>query len=108
VLKALHLASEHLDRLENRPKAAEIIARPAYINCPPEIILERLLSKYDYGDGRKEQDTNYLEAMKELSVTRKIAEIQKFTLFDGGTFDSTDPEKYARSFQVNSLAGSRF
>jgi hypothetical protein len=34
VLKALHLASEHLDKLENRPKAAEIIARPAYINCP--------------------------------------------------------------------------
>jgi nitrate/nitrite transport system substrate-binding protein len=60
VLKALHLASEHLDKLENRPSAAEIIARPTYINCPPEIILDRLLGKYNYGDGRKEQDPNYM------------------------------------------------
>src|SRR5947208_12068926 len=32
VLKGLHLASEHLDKLDNRRAAAEIIARPAYIN----------------------------------------------------------------------------
>src|SRR6266508_436154 len=50
VLKALHLASVHLDDLGNRAKAAEVIARPTYINCPPAIILERLLGKYDYGD----------------------------------------------------------
>ena len=59
-LKALHLASEHLDKLENRPKAAEIISRPTYINCPKEIILDRLLGKYDYGNGIKEQDPNYM------------------------------------------------
>src|SRR5215216_4955644 len=60
VLKALHQASVHLDNLDNRAKAAEVIARPAYINCPPSIILERLLGKYDYGDGRIEQDPNYM------------------------------------------------
>jgi nitrate/nitrite transport system substrate-binding protein len=60
VLKGLHLASEHLDKLENRAKAAEIIARPTYINCPTEIILERLLGKYHYGDGRSEQDPDYM------------------------------------------------
>jgi nitrate/nitrite transport system substrate-binding protein len=60
VLKALHLASVHLDNLDNRAKAAEVIARPTYINCPPAIILERLLGKYDYGDGRSEQDPNYM------------------------------------------------
>ena len=60
VLKALHLASVHLDDMNNRAKAAEIIARPAYINCPPAIILERLLGKYEYGDGRVEQDPNYM------------------------------------------------
>src|SRR5687767_15906442 len=59
-LKALHLASVYLDKLENRPKAAEIISRPTYINCPPEIILGRLLGKYEYGDGRKEQDPFYM------------------------------------------------
>ena len=60
VLKALHLASVHLDNLDNRAKAAEVISRPTYINCPPAIILERLLGKYDYGDGRTEQDPNYM------------------------------------------------
>jgi nitrate/nitrite transport system substrate-binding protein len=152
ILKALHLASVHLDKLENRPKAAEIVARPTYINCPPEIILERLLGDYDYGDGRKEKDKFYmtfsdrdcnyphqafgmwwlsqfrrwgmvketpdyralakrvlrsdiyLEAMKELGVTKKVTEIQKFTLWDGATFDVADPERHARSFAVNSLA----
>ena len=152
VLKALHLSSEHLDNLDNRAKAAEIIARPAYINCPPAIILERLLGKYEYGDGRTEQDphymifstrnTNYphqiygkwwltqlrrwgftkgapdyaglpkrvlrpdiyLEAMKEMGVAVKVAEEQSITLFDG-VFDGKDPEKYARSFPVNALAG---
>jgi nitrate/nitrite transport system substrate-binding protein len=60
VLKALHLASVDLDKMENRPKFAEVIARPSYINCPPSIILERLMGKYEYGDGRVEQDPNYM------------------------------------------------
>ena len=60
ILKGLHLASVHLDKLENRPSAAEVISRPTYINCPPEIILERLLGKYTYGDGRVEKDPNYM------------------------------------------------
>jgi nitrate/nitrite transport system substrate-binding protein len=60
VLKAVHLASVHLDNLNNRAKAAEIIARPTYINCPPAIILGRLLGRYEYGDGRVEQDPNYM------------------------------------------------
>ena len=152
VLKALHLASVHLDNLDNRAKAAEIISRPTYINCPPAIILERLMGKYEYGDGRVEQDpfymiysnrnTNYphqiygkwwltqlrrwgltkgapdytgipkrvlrsdiyLEAMKELGVKVNVAEEQKVTLFDG-VFDGKDPEKYAKSFAIHSLAG---
>jgi nitrate/nitrite transport system substrate-binding protein len=152
ILKALHLASVHLDDLGNRAKAAEVIARPTYINCPPAIILERLLGKYDYGDGRSEQDPNYmifsqrncnyphqiygkwwltqlrrwgltkgapdyegipkrvirsdmyLEAMKEMGVAVKVAEEHKITLFDN-VFDGKDPDKYARSFPVNSIVG---
>src|SRR5690349_7159881 len=60
VLKALHLASIDLDKMENRPKFAEVIARPSYINCPTSTILERLMGKYEYGDGRVEQDPNYM------------------------------------------------
>src|SRR5687767_15447464 len=152
-LKALHLASVYLDKLENRPKAAEIISRPTYINCPPEIILGRLLGKYEYGDGRNEQDPYYMiysdrncnyphpafatwwltqfrrwgmvkgapdyagvskrvmrpdiymEAMKELGVTPKVAPLTKWSLWDGGAFDAANPEKYALSFPINSFAG---
>jgi nitrate/nitrite transport system substrate-binding protein len=152
VLKALHLSSEYLDNLENRAKSAEIVGRPTYINAPPETILDRLLGKYDYGDGRKEQDPNYmifssrgcnypdrifgkwflsqfrrwglvkgapdyagivnrvmrpdiyLEAMKEMGVTPKVPDLSKFTLWDGTTFDGKDPERYAHTFAVHSMA----
>jgi nitrate/nitrite transport system substrate-binding protein len=60
VLKALHEASVWLDNLENRPEQAKIVSAATYINCPPEIILGRMLGKYDFGDGRKKDDANYM------------------------------------------------
>src|SRR5688572_30309349 len=61
VLKALHLASQYIDKMENRPAVAKIVSQATYINCPPEIILARLQGKYDYGDGRPvEQDPLYM------------------------------------------------
>ncbi len=60
VLKALHETSLWLDNLENRPEQAKIVAAPAYINCPEDVILSRLLGKYLYGDGRKLRDPNYM------------------------------------------------
>jgi nitrate/nitrite transport system substrate-binding protein len=60
VLKALHLSSEFIDKMENRPQVADVISRASYINCPKEIILDRLMGKYDYGDGRHEQDPKYM------------------------------------------------
>src|ERR1041384_1210434 len=60
VLKALQLSSQYLDKLENRPAAAEVISRPTYINCPPEIIQGRLLGSRAYGDGTKEQERNHV------------------------------------------------
>jgi nitrate/nitrite transport system substrate-binding protein len=59
-LKGLHDASIWLDDLGNRPEQCEIVARANYINCPPEIILGRMLGKYDYGDGRTKQDPDYM------------------------------------------------
>jgi len=60
ILKALQLSSQYLDKMENRPNVAKIVSQPTYINCPPEIILARLQGKYDYGDGRVEQDPYYM------------------------------------------------
>src|SRR6187431_1912784 len=61
VLKALHLSSQYIDKMENRASAAKVVSQATYINCPPEIILARLQGKYDYGDGRPvEQDPYYM------------------------------------------------
>jgi nitrate/nitrite transport system substrate-binding protein len=60
VLKGLHEASVWLDDMKNRPEQAAIVSKPTYINCPPEIILGRMQGNYDYGDGRKKQDPNYM------------------------------------------------
>jgi nitrate/nitrite transport system substrate-binding protein len=60
VLKALHEASVWLDDLNNRPEQAKIVSAATYINCPPELILPRMKGEYDYGDGRKKQDPNYM------------------------------------------------
>jgi nitrate/nitrite transport system substrate-binding protein len=60
VIKALHEASVWLDVMDNRPEQAEIVSRPTYINCPPEIILGRMQGKYDLGDGRTKDDPNYM------------------------------------------------
>jgi nitrate/nitrite transport system substrate-binding protein len=60
VLKALHEASVWLDVMSNRPEQAEIVSRATYINCPKEIILGRMQGHYDFGDGRKKDDPNYM------------------------------------------------
>ncbi len=60
VLKALHEASIWLDNLDNRPEQCKIVSATTYINCQPDIILGRLLGKYDFGDGRTKQDPNYM------------------------------------------------
>ena len=60
VLKALNEASLWLDDMKNRPEQAQIVSAATYINCPPELILGRMQGHYDYGDGRKKDDPNYM------------------------------------------------
>jgi len=60
ILKGLQLSSVYLDKLENRKHAADVVGQTTYINCPPEIILPRLMGEYDYGDGKVEKDPNYM------------------------------------------------
>ncbi len=60
ILKALHEASVWLDDLNNRKEQAKIVSAASYINCPEEVIYGRLMGKYDYGDGRIEDDPNYM------------------------------------------------
>jgi nitrate/nitrite transport system substrate-binding protein len=60
VLKALNEASVWLDDMKNRSEQAQIVSKATYINCAPELILGRLQGHYDFGDGRKKEDPNYM------------------------------------------------
>ena len=61
VLKALQEASAWLDNLDNRPEQCQIVSATNYVNCPKEMILPRMLGKYDFGDGRtKVYDKYYM------------------------------------------------
>jgi nitrate/nitrite transport system substrate-binding protein len=155
VMRAVLEASQWNDKLENRPRMAETVGQPQYVNAPKEIILGRLLGDYDYGDGRKEKDTLYMtffdrqtnfplkshglwwlsqfrrwgmvkeapdykglvdrvhrpdvfrDVAKEMGVETPREDVKKETLFDGITFDPADPEKYAKSFAVHTMASGR-
>lgn len=60
ILKGLHEASVWLDNLDNRKEQCEIVSKPSYVNCPPEIIYDRLIGNLDYGDGRAKKDEDYM------------------------------------------------
>src|SRR6476646_12032208 len=60
VMSAVLEASQWNDKLENRPRMAEVVGQPQYVNASKDIILGRMLGDYDYGDGRKEKDKYYM------------------------------------------------
>ena len=60
VMRAVIEAGRWCDRLENRPKVAEVVSRPQYIHTTKEAILGRLLGEYDLGDGRRKKDPLYM------------------------------------------------
>jgi nitrate/nitrite transport system substrate-binding protein len=60
VMRAIIEAGQWADKMENRPKLAETVAQPQYVNTTKEVILGRLLGDYDYGDGRKTKDKYYM------------------------------------------------
>ncbi len=152
ILRAMVEAGQWADKLENRPRLAEVVSLPQYINTPKEVILGRLMGEYDYGDGRKEKDKYYMtffdrqtnfplkshgvwwvsqfrrwgmvkeapdykkivdrvhrpdifrEVAKEMGLEAPREDMKKETLFDGVPFDPADPEKYAKSFPIHSMA----
>lgn len=53
VLRALYLASDWLAHPGHLEEAADILAAPAYLDCPVDLILPRLLGTYDCGNGRR-------------------------------------------------------
>ncbi|HEY3179467.1 MAG TPA: CmpA/NrtA family ABC transporter substrate-binding protein [Casimicrobiaceae bacterium] len=54
-------ASKYIDVMANRKKVAEIIADKSYVNCPVEVIDQRLEGNYDNGIGKQWKDPDYMK-----------------------------------------------
>jgi len=54
-------ASRYIDLMANRKKVAEIIADKSYVNCPVDVIDQRLEGNYDNGIGRAWKDPDYMK-----------------------------------------------
>ncbi|MCK6445289.1 MAG: ABC transporter substrate-binding protein [Planctomycetes bacterium] len=53
MLRALHEAAAWCDDFANREELAKMLSTPSYMNAPVPTILDPLLGKFDWGDGRK-------------------------------------------------------
>lgn len=61
VTAAILDASKYIDVMANRTKVAEIIADKSYVNCPVDVIDQRLAGRYDNGIGRQWNDPDYMK-----------------------------------------------
>jgi nitrate/nitrite transport system substrate-binding protein len=61
MIAAVIEASQFIDTMANRKKVAEIIADKSYVNCPVDVIDQRLEGIYDNGIGKKWNDPNYMK-----------------------------------------------
>jgi len=62
-------ASRWIDAsLINKHKAADTIAQKAYVNCDNEVIVERMLGRYENGLGKTWDDKNYMKFFDDGNV----------------------------------------
>lgn len=61
LMMAVLEASKYIDTMANRRGVAEIIADKSYVNCPVEVIDQRMEGKYEDGLGKKWNDPNYMK-----------------------------------------------
>lgn len=68
MIAAVIEASQFIDTMANRKKVAEIIADKSYVNCPVDVIDQRLEGIYDNGIGKKWNDVNYMKFYNDGAV----------------------------------------
>ena len=68
MIAAILDASKFIDVMANRKKVAEIIADKSYVNCPVEVIDQRLEGSYDNGIGRQWKDPDYMKFYNDGAV----------------------------------------
>ena len=65
MIAAILDASKFIDTMSNRKKVAEIIADKSYVNCPVDVIDQRLEGNYDNGIGKVWKDPDYMKFYNE-------------------------------------------
>jgi nitrate/nitrite transport system substrate-binding protein len=60
MIMAVLEASRYIDTIANRRGVAEIIADKSYVNCPVDVIDQRMEGKYEDGLGKKWDDPNLM------------------------------------------------
>ena len=68
MVMAMLEASKYIDVMENRRKVSEIIADKSYVNCPVDIIDQRMDGDYEDGLGKKWKDPNMMKFYNEGAV----------------------------------------
>ena len=69
MIAAIIDAGKFIDVMSNRKKVAEIIADKSYVNCPVDVIDQRLEGEYDNGIGKKWKDPDYMKFYNDGLVT---------------------------------------
>jgi nitrate/nitrite transport system substrate-binding protein len=68
LIMAVLEASKYIDIMANRRKVSEIIADKSYVNCPVEVIDQRMEGKYEDGLGKKWNDPNCMKFYNDGAV----------------------------------------
>ena len=68
LIMAVLEASQYIDAMANRHKVAEVIADKSYVNCPVDVIDQRMEGKYEDGLGKKWVDPNYMKFCNDGAV----------------------------------------
>lgn len=68
LIMAVLEASQYIDNMANRHKVAEIIADKSFVNCPVDVIDQRLEGKYEDGLGKKWTDPNLMKFCNDGAV----------------------------------------
>jgi len=99
-------ASKFIDVMANRKKVAEIIADKSYVNCPVDIIDQRLEGIYDNGIGRKWNDPDYMKFCNEGAVNYPYLSDGMWFLTQHKRWGllKEDPDYLAVAKQVNQTA----
>ncbi len=105
LIMAVLEASKYIDDMANRRKVAEIIADKSYVNCPVDVIDQRLEGKYEDGLGKKWNDPNYMKFCNDGAVNFPYLSDGMWFLTQHKRWDllKEDPDYLAVAKQINQI-----